>query len=230
MKTITIDGQLFGIRLPFGGAMKDDRNNEWDRALDAGCRLKWGQQYSWCLERPDTAYHVIRGGETARHWGLLHSSCRGSSVGFRPVLIPLDPTTSDPDLSIFAGRDGETIELGSASDTNEDFHIGNTEEGPSIKWGVFDGKLIALTVLTSRVSWTTLSKSGFCPLAKMDAPPAFKSKSRKRMHLVKKSGVSVDIELSVADIVDLIQKCDDPEALKYIARCADRQAEVIEQP
>lgn len=169
MRIITIDDKKYGIRLPYGGRSEADRNNEWDRAIDAGCQLDWESRYSWCLERVGVPYRVIRGGNTDRHWGSIVSSYCGPSIGFRPVLVPLNPSTMEPDYSLYAGRDGQTIELGTfAYDHNSNIVIDDTswgiDTGRTVEWAIFDGKLISTRVLETDITWNDLDKMGFCTL------------------------------------------------------------------
>ena len=71
---------------------------------------------SWCqeqsLQREDA--HVQRGFTANDSWEPLASnSTRSSQIGYRPILIPLDPQTLEPKPSLFLGReDGDMLRMG----------------------------------------------------------------------------------------------------------------------
>ncbi len=144
MRVIYVRGEPLALTLPTGGCV----DNDWDSSLNAGCLLHWMDQYSWCLERGE-----IRGGNTSRHWGNIHSSYAGPSVGFRPVLTPLDLHLKFP-----KEMNGHIVRLGYVEGSWDDFRIIDVETGIPADCGIFNGKLIALDNWFDRVSWDSLIK------------------------------------------------------------------------
>ena len=163
---IFIDGRPYAVSLPTGGKTQEDRNNDWDHALDAGCRLNCKGVYSWCLELRGEWQHTIRGNLSDRYWYEGINTDRYQDSGFRPVLTPLDPNTLAPDSNAYQGMDGLEVELGSITIEEEPYRIitGNTADGKPIKWAVFGGKLIAVDNLATGVSWNDLNALGYVPV------------------------------------------------------------------
>ena len=131
---IFIDGRPYAVSLPTGGKTQEDRNNDWDHALDAGCRLNCKGVYSWCLELRGEWQHTIRGNLSDRYWYEGINTDRYQDSGFRPEEEPYRIIT------------------------------GNTADGKPIKWAVFGGKLIAVDNLATGVSWNDLNALGYVPV------------------------------------------------------------------
>lgn len=119
-KICYINGQPYMVSVPTGGKSEDDKNNQWDELINflgADCNhiFHWERMCSWCQEKVSMPYQgcVIRGGDSARYWYSTISS-RYMNVGLRPVLVPLDPDTLNPDPSLLADiPDGRVFALAS---------------------------------------------------------------------------------------------------------------------
>lgn len=115
---VMIDGQLYAVRLPTGGAYHGAAS-EWDTMLDT-----LGEKnpvyhskniLSWCqdsaVDSPDC--RVYRGQLSTRHWNNTYSYRAYPHVGYRPVLEPLDPKTLLPDPARLAKiPDGSILHMG----------------------------------------------------------------------------------------------------------------------
>ena len=166
MKVITIDGRPYYIRLPFGGrGLGAIAKSEWNRACALGAISQDNTAFSWCMETPgNTNHRVVRGGEHGKEWNDLNSTALMADVGFRPVLIPLDLESLNPNLDAYKGHDGKIFSFGVLKLRHDGYiTIVDDAPGPLIKWAAFDGKFIAVNVLTTSVSWDALNKMGFIP-------------------------------------------------------------------
>ncbi len=116
---ITINGQLFAVRLPTGGAYHG-APSEWDSMLDIlgekNPAFHSKNILSWCQDTASDApdCRVYRGQLTARHWNNTYHYRSYPHVGYRPVLEPLDPDTLMPDASKLQDiKDGTILTMGS---------------------------------------------------------------------------------------------------------------------
>lgn len=100
-QAVLIDGQLYAVRLPTGGAFHGDKS-EWDNMLDIlgekNPILHAKTILSWCQDTPrdHPDCRVYRGQLSPRHWNNTYSYRRYPHVGYRPVLEPLNPDTMLP--------------------------------------------------------------------------------------------------------------------------------------
>ena len=95
-KICYINGQPFMVTIPTGGKGLGDQNNQWDDLInflggDCNHIFHCGSISSWCQEK--------MGRSSFGYWYSL-ASCRSVEGGFRPILIPLDPGTLEPDPSL----------------------------------------------------------------------------------------------------------------------------------
>ncbi len=116
---VTINGQLFAVRLPTGGAYHG-APSEWDSMLDIlgekNPAFHSKNILSWCQDTASDApdCRVYRGQLTARHWNNTYHYRSYPHVGYRPVLEPLDPDTLMPDTSKLQDiQDGTILTMGS---------------------------------------------------------------------------------------------------------------------
>lgn len=97
-----IDGKPWSVRLPRGGSRKGVPS-EWDTIMkklgDANDLLHWRSMYSLCQDSVENSLggHTCRGYDSEHSWSCLPASAQNEFTGFRPVLIPLNPTTLKPD-------------------------------------------------------------------------------------------------------------------------------------
>lgn len=120
-KICWINGQPYSVGLPTGGMDKDDRDNQWDKMIDflgedSDSRFHWRMNFSWCENTvyPGRSYRASRGLHSARYWYYYLTSHRFMRIGFRPVLMPLNAGTLEPDPSLLEDiPDGERIALAS---------------------------------------------------------------------------------------------------------------------
>lgn len=120
-KICWINGKPYLVSLPMGGEGEYDYNNPWDEMIDFlgedyNGIFHWREMYSWCQEAVDSflQYRTVRGYYSARDWYTYNATRQDENVGFRPVLIPLDPGTMKPDSFLLADiPDGTRIALAS---------------------------------------------------------------------------------------------------------------------
>lgn len=103
---IKIDGRWFLCRCLHTGAQKGV-SNEWDAILDVAGDddniWHWKETSFWGQETTDNSRQKsVRGGGNAKFWMALAPDLRYSKLGFRPILEPLLPGTTD--VSKLLGR------------------------------------------------------------------------------------------------------------------------------
>ncbi len=158
-KIFKIDGRDYVASLPTGWLSETYKENEFDQALRAGCKLDLSKA-SWCWEVLEDGTQLLRGVPTLdRNWVPVQTAL--PEIGFRPVLMPLVDDAPVFDDTVYAGKDGQTVKLGSLRVKDGDITIENTKKGTPIEWGVFGGKLIALTNLVDGVTYEELAKMGY---------------------------------------------------------------------
>lgn len=115
-----IDGLPYLVRMPNGGRLKGDPS-EWDAIIDIigedDSLFHWRSVFSWCQEIrtfADTLKKaIVRGGDSARCWFKHPAILEDKGVGFRPVLVPLNKDSLEPDDSVWSSlRDGERVQIG----------------------------------------------------------------------------------------------------------------------
>lgn len=178
-----IDGKPYRVHLPKGGNRL--AGLDWDRIIifldGSDERFHWKGIASWCIE-PD----VCRG-ETLYGCGGAHQpGVKSETIGFRPVLTPLDPETMAPDRNAWSGiEDGEIITFGSlymggkAVSVRKEFTnepvltayvpgtrltVGDSVPDPQKQIGFikFKGEFWANQNLLNCISWRDLQRQGFC--------------------------------------------------------------------
>lgn len=158
-KILRIDGRDYAVSLPTGGLSESDKENEFDQALKAGCKMNL-TQHCWCWETLKHGFQLLRG-SVANDRYCTPTLLKISHIGFRPVMMPLMEDSHTFDNTVYAGMDGQTVKLGSLRVEDGDISIEDTKNGTPIEWGVFEGKLIALNTLVDEVSYEDLSKMGY---------------------------------------------------------------------
>lgn len=158
-KIFKIDGRDYAVSLPTGGLSETDKENEFDQALKAGCQLDLSKS-SWCWEALEDGTQLLRGISDLDR-GSAPVKTASPTIGFRPVLVPLVDDAPVFDDTVYAGKDGKTVKLGSLRVKDGDITIENTKKGTPIEWGVFGGKLIALTNLVDGVTYEELARMGY---------------------------------------------------------------------
>ena len=108
---VFIDGQPYEVRLL--------TSDEWDKVIDTvGANnnlLHYSKTASWVQDNDDMfpSWAIVRGGKQARTKDSYSKTDRGPIVGFRPCLVPLNPSTLKPDNSRFSNvKDGELLSFG----------------------------------------------------------------------------------------------------------------------
>lgn len=187
----SINGILYMVTLPTG---RNNCINQWDlmvnylnyQTKELDDIIHWKNMFSWCQEREE-GLCSIRGYSSASLWYNYWFNHRGRSVGFRPVFIPLDPNTLQPDPAILDElNNGQTISLGSFYFDNKIMHVPQdpTKDGDipnytpgtdisfrSLKSGYgfqvikLPGILIADRVLVKNISWEDLKNLAYIDLA-----------------------------------------------------------------
>lgn len=118
-KICFINGQPYMVSLPTGGKHKNDHNSQWDDLInflgeDCNDIFHWKDMCTWCQEKVIQNAPVIRGYFSARLWRNYSAYFRYVSLGFRPVLTPLDADTLKPDPSLLEDiPDGRVFALAS---------------------------------------------------------------------------------------------------------------------
>lgn len=113
-----IDGKPWAVLLPTGGIESDDRFNIWDRATRAAALrndlLHYHTILSLCQDHVPNKKNCIGRGCMAVHYRTdVPTDLRREYYGFRPMLIPLNPKTLQPDTQRLSQiRDGSRLSLG----------------------------------------------------------------------------------------------------------------------
>lgn len=130
--TIVLNDEKYKIRL-----IKD--GNEWDRLMEITNNddniVNWRGIYSWCMDK----YHfgrVVRGYNNDYGWSWYVPKHRGVSIGFRPVLEPVNP-----DNWVLSLKNGNVIKMGCLIVNGYNLEISDCKN--NINWIYFDGKLVA---------------------------------------------------------------------------------------
>lgn len=170
---IYLNDRPFELTLPTGGNDLGT-SSEWESALDFGGKFKTTYKdkpmSSWCREvsvRYPNKY-IIRGFDSPRRWGYGSEILQNMNIGYRPVLLPLNPDTFLFDSSIFECLNKKTIKMGVlvvneniiSKPSNYVYKRGDRiqikdDKGSDkgrIEWLVFEGKLIAVKNLVINVS------------------------------------------------------------------------------
>ena len=119
-KNYTAGGVSYTLRAPSVGSDSagsgdsqhgTPQSNEWDRILDKndGYIKNWSRMHSWGqdISRSSWTTRAFRGRYSARYWTASWSESSRPSVGFRPVLEILNPSTLGSD-----GLKAVTLDLG----------------------------------------------------------------------------------------------------------------------
>lgn len=240
-----IDGRPYLVRLPISGHC---RPGCWGKSWEALVRLldgndslfHWKGIESWCQELAETktrSFICCGGMLYGMAWSRVQADTRREDIGFRPVLVPLDPETLEPDPDAWSGiKDGEKIFLGTLymdglsvparetlyghwTITNYREHaklkIADSHPTPEkqICFIKFKGMLWADRNLLNMVSWSDLYAQGFCdmPKALSKTKPANAKIAAKLMseyaYIARKRG-SEDQKCIV------VSACDDQEAIE----------------
>lgn len=113
-----IDGKPWAVLLPTGGTESDDRFDIWDRATRAAALrndlLHYHTILSLCRDHAYENNTCIGRGCMAVHYRTsIPTETRREYYGFRPMLIPLNPKTFQPDTQrLIQLRDGSRLQLG----------------------------------------------------------------------------------------------------------------------
>ena len=119
-----IDGLPCVVRLLTGGP-EPNVPNEWDtvmNTLEGKANLAYFTDiHSWCQDKtvppeeyePMGSMRVARCRGSLRHWSKADSMMRLDEIGYRPVLVPLDLETLQPDQErMNAMEDGDILSMG----------------------------------------------------------------------------------------------------------------------
>ena len=183
---VIINNKPWAVTLPTGGNSKNS-SCQWNDFISATSGktnlIHCLNMVSWCQDKaPDLEdFYVQRGYATTDIWQSYgHLADRAANIGYRPVLIPLDPDTLEPRPSVFMGRqDGDCFRMGSlymdgtalsnpknavpegdipdyVPGTN--LQIGESSENPNewITWIKVGDVLIADRNLIKNISWEDL--------------------------------------------------------------------------
>ena len=138
------------------------QSNEWDTMLNknSGYIQNWNKMYSWGQDVSSgfASYRARRGYSSARYWYSNSAPLSNSSLGFRPVLEVMNPSTLDSDglkavtLNLGGGKLGDSSEeiqiiVKTGSEFTAPASDGLTRpdgnNGSYFKWLGSDGKLYA---------------------------------------------------------------------------------------
>lgn len=185
-----INGNPYAVVLPTGGEIRKDKNNMWDQAMDAlrdhNKDLHFCNMFSWCQNEPKglKSMCTIRGFADPKEYDYEYATCGGTTLGYRPFMIPLNSESLLPDPSRLQGyKDGTTFCMGTLymdrqplqnpqnpslpSDTpnytpGTDLRIGDSHEDPKnhIRWLKAGDFLVADRNLIKNISWEDLDKQG----------------------------------------------------------------------
>lgn len=187
-----INGIPYLVTLPTGGHTKKDHNNQWDHLIDCldlpaddlDRIIHWKGLFSMCNEKDSyLRCCTIRGYSTARNWQYFSYNHTDEYVGFRPVFVPLNPTTLRPDSSILKElSNGQCVSFGSFSlgqkivkppqnvtaegdipdyEPEADLSFGSLKSGYGFHVIKVDGWLITDRVLIKNISWKDLKNLGY---------------------------------------------------------------------
>lgn len=198
-KIVRIDGQMYELRLPTGGHRSHGEwiPGEWDEIIDIldppepdplTHPLNLGEGlFSLCQECGVLDSCMTRGGYSPEGGGTFSKSRFSRQLGYRPILIPLDEHTLQPDTEYMAGwKDGTLFEMGTLYAGEEAVTLpdkpvwpdGNTfdyrrknrpklelrdsSENPAehIRWIKAGNFLVADRNLLVNISWNDLDKQG----------------------------------------------------------------------
>lgn len=190
-RTCYINGIPYLVTLPTGGRTENDHNNQWDHLIDClesqyedlDCVIHYKYRYFWCQEKESQFFCSVRGHYSARYWSYYDSSRRLVALGFRPVFIPLNPKTMQPDPSILNEiPNGGKISFGSFYINRKiikppqdpiqdkdipdyvpgiDFGFGSLQIGYGFHVIKMPDWLIADRVLIKNISWNDLEDLGY---------------------------------------------------------------------
>ncbi len=181
-----IDGKPYAVMLPTGGN-EIGEPNQWDAVLSMFDRrndlLHYENMFSWCQETDlDSSDIRLSRGEAFRN--ARHSSVHNSDIGFRPILVPLNPDAMSPDSTILDSfKDGSTFCMGTLYmdglpranpqlptrdgdipdyTSGSNLRLGDSDEEPynHIQWIKAGDILIADRNLLKNVSWDDLDRNG----------------------------------------------------------------------
>lgn len=191
-KIVKIDGQMYELRIPAGGD-NFGLPSEWDQVILSlypaeHNPLHLGEGiYSLCSNTWDgnKSHCVSRGGSRPAEWAHTEKEIHSGSTGYRPILIPLDEHTLQPDTDYMSGWiDGTLFEMGTLYMNNEAVKLpdkptlygGNTpvyekdawldirdsgsDPATHIRWIKADNFLVADRNLLVNISWNDLDKQG----------------------------------------------------------------------
>lgn len=178
---IYLEDHPYELTLPTGGKTVSEVS-DWDAILDSDCELNIERNgkyiASWCLDKVsfDNEKYVVRGRELLRRWEYNDETVRSFDIGYRPMLVPLNPETLLFDPSCYKCENGTVIFLGFlvvngkgiTRPSNYEYRMGDKveikdtviEKGYFIKWCVYNGKLIAVDNLMVNVSRRQLVNLG----------------------------------------------------------------------
>ncbi len=126
---VFLNNQAYHVRVPSGAPSEERPVSDWDcilAHLEDTEQLNWRYIWSWCQEAvgsddPDRTlseklsppdHRLVRGCVRSNSSSVAHVNARGSHLGFRPILEPVNPETLEPDLDRWADLpDGESIPL-----------------------------------------------------------------------------------------------------------------------
>lgn len=190
---VWIDGLPYLVRMPNGGKLEGDYS-EWDSIIDAigekDTLFHWKSMFSWCQEIYTFAdilkKAIVRGGDSARCWFKHSAIIEDTGVGFRPVLVPLNRVTLEPDDSVWDSlHDGECIQFGTLylDDTPQQnpqnpvfggdipvylpgaaIRLGDSDKDTNkqLRFIKAGNILIADRNILTNMTWDTLYAQGFC--------------------------------------------------------------------
>ncbi len=114
-----IDNQLWAVMLPTGGVDSNDRYNQWELATRATAQRNDLFHYhtilTLCQDQPEGEMGkcIGRGCVAIHYRNAFSKDLRHELHGYRPVLIPLDSETLQPDLKrLETIRDGTRLTFG----------------------------------------------------------------------------------------------------------------------
>lgn len=198
-KLYYINGIPYMVKLPTGGFMKKGHiDNQWDQMISClnykgeclDSIIHWSTMFSWCQEseyEKDVPFPQrlcsIRGYYSSTCSRYNKSDRWNLSIGFRPIFIPLNGNTLQPDPSILDElANGQCIHLGSLyldetiirppQNPTKDGDIPDYLPGKEIRFGSLKSGygfqavkindwLIADRVLIKNISWDDLKDLGY---------------------------------------------------------------------
>jgi len=194
-KIVKIDGQMYELRVPTSGD-NIGLDAEWEEIVLALYPAKHNPLhlgegiFSLCqdAENRDDGYVMGRGGTSAKAFGPFTKNRHAYNAGYRPILIPLDEHTLQPDTDYMsAWKDGTLFEMGTLYMDNEAVKLpdnptlygGNTQAyqkdawldlrdsgadpATHIRWIKAGNFLVADRNLLVNISWNDLDKQGLVP-------------------------------------------------------------------